>query len=178
MFPERHARTEQAGSNGIYRKLQDIRNLGITQLLVFPQHDDFSFGCVQLRNGVADKDVHFDIPSGLTTRLAGERTIRFASLSSLGKDEIERNAVQVCSDGRPRLIPAAASHDGQECLLGEVFRSFAIQETSAKEGKQGNSVAVKQLAESRLRATLKIEQQCFVGDHYAGRKQPRLFLKL
>src|SRR5260370_7419523 len=106
--------------HGIQRKLQEVGDFGVAQLLKFAQKEDFAVDRFELLNGAADPQAGFGgISFGRIRRgvsLAEERGAK-SSFATMGAENLETNRVEISAEEGARFVASAGAHHAHERLL-------------------------------------------------------------
>jgi len=124
-----------------YWEPQQIRNLGITELLVFAQHQDLALGILQLLDRAANPQ---RIIYALSTASGTAGGFRF-SLRRSAASSFQRDAIQIGPDQGARLIARGGANHSQESFLRQIVGAFLAFQTPPEETVEPVPVTREQL---------------------------------
>jgi len=162
---QRRPRSKKSGTNRVHRHLHQLGNLRVTQLLVFPQHENLPLLRTELLQGLTYPQAGLAVWLYSAVCLSRRRAPSFCLLTPLSRQRLERDPVEVSPHQRSRFISRNPSNHRQERFLGQVFGALLAIQPPPKETEERFPVSSEKLFKRGARAALELKHHLLIAVH-------------
>lgn len=105
--------------------MQQLRDLGIAQLLEFAEHENFAVEAIQFAKGLPQHELRgagFSRGRFARTQCASEKCRADRRAAAVRAQNLERDRVEISTKRSLRLIPRSRADNRKEGFLRQLFR--------------------------------------------------------